>query len=355
VPARDLVPTGWAPWFDVLPELGLFVGGRTFGEDVIGRHAWLGSAAYGPDGRMMGSATYFYRRFKYAQLFGDVSSRWRIEQRLEAGDTELLRLERKRTASVGAIVPWLTFRRRTLFSASLEIEDRQREDAGDLSPAVPAPVQHPALVGGRVGVRFGNTQAGLRSISAQDGVLVSAAFDYLEAPDDDRWRSGWVVSASGYRSLPSWTTSGRPVLAATARIAEQRGPAASRLTAGGLGANDFEVRGYPESFLAASALWSARTEMRLPVARVSRGLGALPFYLPRFSAAWFIDSAGAASRADRLGSPQLLSTGAELSSDLRFFSFLAIRVRTGVGVPLKAIGPVDRGDARFYITAGTSF
>jgi hypothetical protein len=192
---------------------------------------------------------------------------------------------------------------------------------------------------------------------------MSASVDYLEATTGDRWRSGWDVAASLYRSLPSWTTAGRPVFAATARIADQRGPAASRLTAGGVGTtaaldggdSDFEVRGYPPGFVAASALWTARTEMRLPIARVSRGLGALPFYLRGLSGSWFIDSVGAASRVDRLGSPQLLSTGAELSSDITLFSFVPIRIRTGVGVPLKGLGPVTRGEARFYVTAGTSF
>jgi hypothetical protein len=102
-------------------------------------------------------------------------------------------------------------------------------------------------------------------------------------------------------------------------------------------------------------MWSARTELRLPIARVSRGLGALPVYLRRLSGSWFVDSVGGANRVDRLGAPQLLSTGGELSSDLAFFSFLVVRVRTGVGVPLKSLGPVTRGDARFYVTAGTSF
>jgi hypothetical protein len=185
----------------------------------------------------------------------------------------------------------------------------------------------------------------------------------MKATADDRWRQGWELASSIYRSFPSWTTAGRPVLAATVRIAEERGPVASRLTAGGLGATailegsdtNFEVRGYPAGFVAASALWSARTELRLPIARISRGLGPSPLYLRGLAGSWFVDSVGAASHVRRLGTPQLLSTGAELSADVELFSFLAIRVRTGVGVPLKTIGPVSRGDARFYATVGTSF
>jgi WD40 repeat protein len=365
VPARDLIPTGWSPEFETVEELGVFAGAATFGVDVIGRHAWQGNAAYGSGGRMMGSASYVYRRFPHVQLFGQIASTWRLEQRIESDAGELLRLERKLSGVAGIAVPWETIRREALFSASVQIEDRSRENAGDITAIAAAdPVrQDPMLVGGAVGLTFGNVQAGLRSISVQDGVRMSASVDYLKATAGDRWRSGWDLAGSVYRSFPSWTTAGRPVFAATARIAEQRGPAASRLTAGGVGTtavfeggdSDFEVRGYPAGFVAANALWSTRTEMRLPIARVSRGVGALPLYLRGLSASWFMDSVGAASRVDRLGSPQLLSTGAELSSDITLFSFLPIRIRTGVGVPLKSLGPVSRGDARFYVAAGTSF
>jgi hypothetical protein len=364
-PIRDLFPTGWSPVLEGVGALGTFAGAATGGEDVIGRHQWQGSAAYGPGGRAIGSASYVYRRFPRAHLFGLVSSSWRLEQRVEVGDDELLRLERKRSAAVGVDVPWVTRRRSTLFRASLQMEERDREHAGDAAAVSAAdPIQQvPALIGGRLGLRFRQTQAGLRSISVQDGIWMSAEIDYLTATADDRWRSGWEVATTAYRSFPSWTTSGRPVLAATVRVAEQRGPAAPRLTAGGIGTTavfeeggtDFEVRGYPEGLVAASAMWNARTEVRLPIARVSRGLGATPLYLRGLSGSWFIDSVGAASRVDQLGAPQLLSTGAELSTDLTVFSFLALRVRTGVGVPLKSLGPVSRGDARFYVAAGTSF
>jgi hypothetical protein len=364
-PVRDLFPTGWSPELANVEGVGQFAGASTFGVDVIGRHVWQGNAAYGPGGRTIGSASYVYHRFRHAQLFSGVASTWRLEERIESDAGEFRRLERKRSAALGVVFPWATFRRTTLFSAAMQMEDRYHEnigDAGAISAADPVR-QDPMLVGGGLGLRFGNAQQGARSISAEDGVRMSASVDYLKDTEGDRWRSGWEVTAAVYRSFPSWTTSGRPVFAATARVAEQRGPAAPRLTAGGVGTTStleagdsaFSVRGYPAGFLAADAMWNAQAEMRLPVARISRGLGALPFYVRRLSAAWFIDSVGAASRVDGLGSPQLLSTGAELSSDITLFSFLPLRIRTGVGVPLKALGPVSRGEARFYLTAGTSF
>jgi Tol biopolymer transport system component len=364
-PARDLLPTGWSPVAETITELGIFAGVETGGADAIGRHEWQGRAAVGPDARVMGSAGYGYRRFPRTQLFAQASSTWRLVQRIESSDGELLRLERKRAAAVGLVYPLRTLRRLTTLSGSLQLEDRHREDVGDTAAVSAAePIeQEPTLVGGGLGLTFGNSQAGSRSISAQDGVRLFASANYLQSTTDDRWRSGWEVASSLYQSFPSWTLSGRPVLAATVRVAEERGPAASRLTAGGPGATtvfesgaaNFEARGYPAGFVAAAAMWGARTELRLPVARVSRGLGASPLYLRRLSASWFIDSVGAAARLNRLGAPQLLSTGAELASDISVFSFFVIRVRTGVGVPLKSLGPVTRGDARFYMAAGTSF
>jgi Tol biopolymer transport system component len=364
-PARDLMPAGWSPVFETMEGVGVFAGAATGGVDVIGRHAWMGTAAYGAGGRTIGSASYAYRRFSHAHLFGRFSSNWRLEERVASEAGEVRRLERKRSASVGVLFPWSTSRRTTLLSASVDVEERRRENTGDAAAVAAAdPVRRdPTLVGGGVGLNFGNTQAGLRSISIQDGVRLSASIDYLKATSGDRWRSGWDAAASLYRSFPSWTHAGRPVLAATVRLAEQRGPAAGRLTAGGIGSTavidggtaDFEVRGYPAGFVAASAIWTARSELRLPIARVSRGVGALPLYLRGLSGSWFIDSVGAAGRVDRLGSPQLLSTGAELTSGLTFFSFVPVRIRTGVGVPLKSLGPVSRGEARFYVTAGTSF
>lgn len=366
-PARDLLPTGWSPVLATVGEIGAFVGAATGGIDVIGRHAWQGRAAIGPDGRVMGAATYVYRRFARAELFGQASSTWRLEQRLETEGGELLRLERRRSAAIGINVPWRTARRSTVLSANVEVQHRDREYGGRTASVAAAAnplVRVPTLAGGGLAFSFRNTQSGVRSISEQDGVRAFASASYLKATSDERWRAGWEMALSTYRSLPSWTRDGRPVIAAAVRVAEERGPAASLLTAGGLAttavfeggsSTNVEVRGYPPGFVAAGALWGARTELRLPVARVSRGLGASPFYLRGFSGTWFVDSVGGAGRVSRLGSPQLLSTGAEVASDISLFSFAVLRIRTGVGVPLKSLGPVGRGDARVYVTAGTSF
>ena len=116
--------------------------------------------------------SYAYRRFAHAVMFGQFASTWRLEQRIESSVGELLRLERKRSAAFGVVFPWQTFRRATSVITSFQIEDRHRENAGDFGAVSSAdPIQQdPTLVGGGLGLRFGNVQAGLRSISVQDGV-----------------------------------------------------------------------------------------------------------------------------------------------------------------------------------------
>ena len=137
---------------------------------------------------------------------------WRLEQRVESSVGELLRLERKRSAAFGVVFPWQTFQAATSVITSFQIEDRYRENAGDFSGVERrSDQQDPTLVGGGLRLRFGNVQAGLRSISVQDGVGLFAGIDYLKATEGDRWRSGWELGGSLCRSFPSWTTSGRPV------------------------------------------------------------------------------------------------------------------------------------------------
>ena len=84
--------------------------------------------------------------------------------------------------------------------------------------------QDPTLVGGGLRLRFGNVQAGLRSISVQDGVGLFAGIDYLKATEGDRWRSGWswagrvpivslvddVGATRRLRRLCVWPNSGVP-------------------------------------------------------------------------------------------------------------------------------------------------
>ena len=162
-PVRDLFPTGWSPVFETVEALGLFAGAATGGVDVIGRHAWQGNVAYGSEGRMIGSANYVYRRFRHAHLFGQVASTWRLEERIESDAGELLRLEQKRSAAVGVMLPWATMRRTTLFSASFQIEDRHRENTGDtraMSAADPVR-QDPTLVGGSLGLSIRQRAGGV--------------------------------------------------------------------------------------------------------------------------------------------------------------------------------------------------
>ena len=347
-PARDLFPRGWSPVFETVEELGLFAGGETGSVDVIGRHSWQAAAPTGRTAATAGSANYAYRRFAHAAMFGQFASTWRLEQRIESSVGELLRLERKRSAAFGVVFPWQTFRRATSVITSFQIEDRHRENAGDFSAVSAAdPIQQdPTLVGGGLGLRFGNVQAGLRSISVQDGVA-----------DVRRDR---LPQGDGGRSLAIGLGAGRVALSIVSLMDDvgttgARGDRADRRTAGPRRrSSDRRWRGNnvdsrSRRFRLRGPRLSTRIRRgRRAVERADRDAPADRARQPRswraavlsarLLSSWFVDSVGAASRVDRLGSPQLLSTGAELSSDITLFSFFSIRIRTGVGVPLKASG-----------------
>ena len=340
---------------------------RRVGVDVIGRHAWQGSAAYGPDGRA--------DRIRDAtSTTGSGVRSCLVRSPRPGGSSSASNPRPASCCASNASDPRPSascFRgrrsgERRSSAQAFEIEDRHRENAGDRAAMSAAdPIQQdPTLVGGGLGlsvrqhaggaaVDFGSGRRphvdvgrlpqghGRRSLALGLG-CGRIRLSIVSIMDD-----GWTAGAGGDRADRR-----------TTRAGGQPPDRRRRRNDGGSrgGDPDFEVRGYPAGFVAASALWSARTEMRLPIARVSRGLGALPFYLRGL--VWDRGSSTASGRragVDRLGSPQLLSTGAELSSDIALFSFVPIRIRTGVGVPLKSLGPVSRGEARFYVTAGTSF
>ena len=365
-PARDLFPTGWSPVFETVEELGLFAGAATGGVDVIGRHAWQGNAAYGPDGRTIGSASYVYRRFRRAQLFGQVASTWRLEQRIESDAGELLRLERKRSAAAGVVFPWATLRRTTLFSASLEIEDRHRENSGDIGGSIR---RRSGPAGSHARRRRSGTEfrqcAGGAAVDFGSGRRPDVGVDRL--PRGHRGRSlAFGLGCGGIRlSIVSvmddgWTT-GVCGDRAHRRTTRAGGQSPDRRRCG----NDGRPRrpAIPTSRFAAIRrdLWRP-TRSGAPGPRCvcrSRASAAVLGRCRSICAA--CPDRGSSTASGR----QAVSIGWDprnffprapsCRATSRCSRFFPIRIRTGVGVPLKSLGPVSRGEARFYVTAGTSF
>jgi hypothetical protein len=344
---------------EVLEGVGIFAGAESASADAIGRHAWQANAAAGAAGRVMGSADYSYTRYPHAWFFAHVEQDWRLEERVPTSGGDARRFERKRAAVAGIAVPFMGLRRQTIVHVAAEAEDRVDSWAAQPAPGARDIPDRP-LSGLSTSVRFSTTSAGLRSISAQDGIRIFGSFDYLTG-SGGAWRSGREVALGLYRSFPSWTRAGRPVAAALVRVAEQRGPETSHLTAGGAGTGDdidsstFIARGYPLGILASRAMWSVRAEARLPIARISRGIGTLPVYARSLSATAFADAVGAADRMGDPGGADLVSVGAELVGDVTFFSFVPLRVRAGVGVPVRPVRGVAVGEARVFVATGTGF
>ena len=132
----------------------------------------------------------------------------------------------------------------------------------------------------------------------------------------------------------------------------------------GEGRRTFFVRGFPAESQTGSRALGANLEYRIPLALPARGLGALPVYFQRISAALFADGASAWCPVGSNTSPicqrataqeWMGSVGAELHFDTAVQYDSPYRVRLGVATP--TVGSKYFGTSRVagYVTIGLPF
>ena len=322
---------------------------------------------YGPGGRTIGSATYAYNRFRRAQLFGQVASTWRLEQRIESDAGELLRLERKRAGdrrrrvSVGDVSAKDAVQRG--LRGRRQASRKRRRPRGAVRRRSDPPGSHPRRRRSRT-ERSATRRRGCRSISVQDGVRMI---------DVDRLPQG-----HGRRSLALGLGCGRIGLSIVSIMddvgtAGAGGDRADRRTAGTGGrSSDRRRRRNHVGSRGRRAPTSRFAAIRRVLSRPARcGVrGPRCACRSRASAAVlarcrYICAASRHRGSSTASGRQAASMGWDRRSfcprapkcraTSRSFRSLPVRIRTGVGVPLKSLGPVSRGEARFYMTAGTSF
>ena len=96
-------------------------------------------------------------------------------------------------------------------------------------------------------------------------------------------------------------------------------------------------------------------ELRVPLALVNRGRGALPLHVDRVFGAVFLDAGNAwggvsSSGEDRAGLRTLVSAGIEVSTDLLVLYGVPVRLRVGTAFPL-----VERDGPRYHVRLGLPF
>ncbi|MGH7446274.1 MAG: hypothetical protein ACRELT_01855, partial [Longimicrobiales bacterium] len=394
-PLRSLRPYFWFPAIESgVIEDATFLGIFTYGEDLVGRHAWQVSAAVEPGaGRTQGWLGYTFRGLPTIAGIGlhptlglHVERDWdTLIARSEPGglyadereDIAALTLgltrARWRSTSGAGLAGERVRRSRYLFDApdNLAFTDPKDDMWGIRASAFTA-----RFVGAPL------------SISREDGYTFQVAARQRwehEITTSETEEGTPVVFDAGYRELTTWNTAyaalplpgfARHVLALRFSGLLRDGAGASVSSIGGAGGSGFRVpgvgydvggsatllpvRGFRRGERAGSNAWTASAEYRAPLVLIDAPLR--PFFFDRISAAAFVDAGHAwcsdevASRSSactstRAGAAPLVAAGGEVTALIGFLG-INLPLRVGAGVPVR--GGSDRSP-RFYILTGSSF
>jgi hypothetical protein len=411
-PWSTLVPRHWRPFGRggarsagarvLAPVLGL----QSRATDAVGRHAWQAGLALplsGPGRQWEGSASWQWAGLGNPVLTGRLEQGWEaLGSVAPPEEGPLLHLaSRERSVGFEATALRPGFRASSQVGAGLRLvrdEAFLLEDGGSISrrAALARPVRELAEATALV------SRSSVRSHAFQPGPQegTSAALrlrlrretglaDSLRgvAGRDAGLREA-VLSVRHFRPLASRGRAAAggapPVLALRGAIGVAGGPGAGprTLRAGGGGGGGsallgatwdrapgvFQVRGYESGARSGSRAWGAGVELRIPLALVNRGWGALPVYLDRVAAGGFLDLASASGRGalpeglEPVEAPGALlaSAGLELVLAHGFGNWDPGLFRLGVAVPLRGDMPVGPDAARrprpsVYAAAGWAF
>ena len=326
-PWRTLVPTFWTPIIEVDAD-EVVVGAATGMVDALGRHAYAIDAGWTQSrARPDWHAAYAYDRWR-PTFFASYSD-----------ETDPVRegLIRSRELFAGALLPFRHVRSTETLIAGTNLERDTLVCRAGVAGGCTGRIDRD-----RRSVRGGWLHDSRRifgySVSVEEGFVIEAGAETSRTMLGSDGNGGAVVlDARGYRRL------GRTHTVVAARIAAAEGWGAKsirrRFSAGGAGggAPVFAfgreaiglLRGFsPEDVVGARAA-VVNLDLRLPVARVQRGVRSWPIFFRSVHAAAFAD-AGHAWDGTFRASQLRTSIGGEVSVDVVLGHFLPLTVVAGV-------------------------
>jgi hypothetical protein len=336
-PLRTLAPTYWEPVVE--SDAGeILVGAGTATSDALGRHSYAASAVWsGARARPDWSASYAYDRWR-PTLFGTYSD-----------DTDPVRGGELRTreAFAGALLPLRRLRWSQTVMGGFDAS------AQSVACATACRDAHRDLRSLRAGWLFDSRRAFAYSISAEEGQAFEAAVETSRtALGSDANASAVVLDARAFQRVLSRHT----VLALRAAAAWSAGDATGQrlFSAAGSGpstpAFDFGrdtiglLRGIdPEDVIGTHAA-VVNADLRVPILRVQRGAGTLPFFVRAVHAAAFAD-AGNAWDATFRSADIRYSAGGELSIDAVALYSLRLTIAGGLAWTHDPVAHRDRAAA----------
>jgi hypothetical protein len=336
-PLPTLGPTHWLPLFrdretvmgrTVLPWA---VGLETGGEDPLGRHRWsleAWTSPGDPSARAEGRMDWRWAGLGQPVVRFSAVQRFRTLGFVEAGDAPgdtLYPVSRERRVGVDLELLRQRVRSAAVLIAGLgEVREERRLLGPDGLESERFALSRPQRTFSevRTSLAASTVRGHAFSISPEQGVSGSlhARHRWERAlPDSLVGRAGadgsfsdLVVVGRGFVPVPTPIAGGRfarSTLAVRGAIGFARGPGATSghfLVGGGGGGSDrplgltwadenptFSVRGLPRGEIGGDRAWAVSGELRMPLASLHRGWGALPVHLDRVGAALFVDAAGA--------------------------------------------------------------
>jgi hypothetical protein len=372
----SLLPRHWYPLFigeervgerAVLPGA---IGIESSGRDLVGRHSWSGRVSSpwsDPSRRVELGARWRWAGLGQPALVLDVEQTHRTLGVLtpsQAPGDSLFPVSRERRAGVSAEFMRQRVRSGAVLSVGVrEIQEERTLLEEDATPSTRFSLIEPsrALTELRGGFAVSTVRSHAFSISPESGLSLSVqARERLHRalPDslrgvggaDGAFREGiGVVRAFVPLPFPGSDRSfARGVLALRGAGGVVDGPGAGRshFRVGGGGGGDafswdtgtptFAVRGHPSGAVAGDRAWAGSAELRLPLALIHSGRGALPVHLDRLAWGAFFEAGGAwRSEEGRRRHEMRSSVGIEAVLFNTLFFRERYRLRAGAALPLE--------------------
>ena len=365
-PWPALRPHYWLPLYADEGRAGTFVGFGTTGSDPIGRTAYGATLSYAPGtNRVEGVLAARYTSWKALTLDAAVIQNWAFAGFVrDSVNNEFDVASRERFISGGVTWRWRRWRSSAFVRLGGELED-DRFFAVD--PGAPDLSAADFVRGGPVlSAGWSRAERPPLAISPENGVAVSGLLR-------ERWELGGPerseevrLSTQGYVALPlpgfaHW------VLAADVRGGAKGGRGAFELggesgalfeVAPGIALGErraFPLRSYPANDQRFTWVATGAVELRIPLFLVASGVGSLPLGIDRLSVTLFAESGTGGAGPEALKALQFPGAGAEGVFDLAIGSDIPLRIRLGIGIPLRTGLGVIGGDPRGYVAFGPSF
>lgn len=366
----SLRPHFWIPVAVDAGPTGLFFGGLTSGSDALARTGYVVEGLVAPGSRRVkGSAAVVSHALGNPSLDLWAANDWSY---LGTDSTGHVVSVQDLDAAVGAT--FVARRWRTIGSLRVAGEYEGVRFAADPDTALAAICVGCAArdqVGGSVTLALAHSVGAPLAVSPLDGFAASATYRRREAQGSGAWSDEVRARLALYAGLPWRVGFARPVLALRVSAGATQGPLGERFSVGGVAtgtldlglgggvslgaARAFPVRGFGAGALAGRRAATASAELRLPLALVSRALGALPVGADKLSLALFGDVGGAWDPGAPRRLTRLRAAGVELVGDLTVNYDLPLRLRAGLAQPLA--DPPAGGPRRphAYLALGADF